>query len=175
MKERQLDAVCELVKSIHNSYNVIYFNDPQGSNQAWNFTLFDVAGSDKIDEYNEFYTFGQGDDQKFDEVINWGFFSYYNNPLIPKEIAEQIQKFNVWEFNAVDFSTIQSKKCIILGNKHAIEPTTRCMYYNDKRTAKEFKDLCIELRVLILEWLKDYGIEDLNISMSHHNLSKRQV
>jgi len=167
LKEKQLDAVCDLVKEIHASYNLVFLNS-EGNGRNYYFTIFDIAVSPEFDHGGKFFTFGQGEDQNFDDVVNWKFFGYYSNPLIPKSIADALKKFNVKHWNSIEYSKIQNTKCNIMGKVGVIEGDRSCMYYDDKLTVREFKSHCYMLRSSIEDWLYKYGIKDLNLSSSHH-------
>lgn len=165
-KEKQLDAVCDLVREIHNGYNLVLVNKEGKPTTYW-MTLFDIAVSKDFDGPFNFYTFSQGENQKLEDVLNWRFFSYYNNPLIPKGIAEQLSKFNIRFWKSVRYSEIKNSS-IIMGRKGSIDDEWYCMYYEDKKTARDFKSCCYLLKDAIDEWLSDARIKDLNLSHSHH-------
>lgn len=178
----QMQAFWELVKSIHNCYNIFHFytKDKGAETSHWQ-TLIDIAESKDFNQNILFYTFCEEDEsrfpqraeniieyQKLNEIINWDFYKFYNNPMIPKPIAKVLQKFNIANWTAKEYNEIKKTDCVIMGRKFLVDDKTRCLYYNDKLTLKEFQNNCKELKTVIEEWAKNNGIEDLNISISHH-------
>lgn len=89
---------------------------------------------------------------------------------MPRPIAIQLQKFNIWRTQkTVSYGDVKKTKCIIIGRKQTIPDSATCFYITegDLKSGIEFRQATIELRDSIIEWAKKYKLDDLNITPSH--------
>lgn len=179
-RENQLNEVCDLIKQINGSYNVVHIKNADQDTRWW-YTLFDIAEMKTPINNGNFYTWGLNTDdglrqdtdifpsETLADILDWNFLTYHNNPMIPINIAKVLKKFNILKWKSKLYSEVQKEKeYVIIGRKINITPTTPCHFYEDKKTWKEFKNTVDELKREILKWGKDNGIDDLNVSVSHH-------
>jgi len=178
LKQRQLDVVCGLVEEIQKSFNIYHLKHESKLHlmqSEWK-TVMDISLMPEFDRgYEKLYFFGQDDDDKINEVVNWNFYDkYYSNPLLPKKIAINLKLFNKTHWRTVKYESISKDNCIIIGCKGVIRSDTSCFYIPDSQieTCKGFKKASIDLRKSIEDWFKSNGIKDLNFTTSHQYKDK---
>jgi len=94
------------------------------------------------------------------------FLRYGSNPFLPKKIAEEIRKFG-FASNNIDIN--KTAQFIYVYVSDSLFPPDPCMVTEGYTHFSVYKDLesyvkqIIHLKKVITEWLKDYGIDDLNI------------
>lgn len=175
LRQKQLEVVCGLVEEMQGNFNLYVFNTSklQTTKTQW-LTLLDISEMQRFDkDFGNFYFFGEEENDYFkkeEERINWNFYSkYYANPLLPKRIAERLRRLNISQWSSIPFGEIRNSACIIIGRKGVYTDSTPCLYIRDSplKTCNGFKATVLELRIEIEDWLKFYGIKDLNITKSH--------
>jgi hypothetical protein len=194
LREKQLQVVCDLINHINTEWNDFELKNVSNPFRMGGSNLFDIAEVSQVTEDTNFYTFsaenedrfypsrriidsGKYDpkDQTFNEIIFWDFFSFHNHPLLPISIARVLKKFSISSWSGEkNYGEVQKEdKYVVMGNKMQRDNRTRCLFYNDMRTWKEFVTLCKELKTVIIEWGKKNGLDDMNISHSHNFISNK--
>ena len=170
LAHKQLDAICELVKEIQNTVNVFSFNKNGSLGGFKAASLFDVPEMSEFGgEFDRVYfLFKEKSDSP--DTITWDFYpKFYSNPLLPKSIAQKLSPFNLFHWSTKAYGEIKNGDNFIIIGGAGIGVETRCVYIKGSsiETCKGFKTAVIELRESIEGWLKNYGVDDLNITTSH--------
>ncbi len=191
-REKQLQVVCDLIKQINDEWNHFTFKNVEHTplRAGWG-NIFDLAEFPEINENIDFYTFAEEDegrfyqdrgivgsgmydseDQRFDDIIAAESFRFHNNPLLPITIAQVLKKFSLTDTIIAGNKTLREirkeDKYVIMGKKKRQDDNTICYYYNDKRRWKDYINICKALKKAILQWGEKYGLDDLNITISHN-------
>ena len=174
LRNKQLDTVYELVKQIQQKdFHYLWLTNLANNNSIpiTIATILDIAEMREFDEYEKLYFWGIDTEQPGIELHSWSFFfNFYSHPFLPRSIAIQLQKFNIWRNQEIiSYEEVKKTKCIIIGRKQVIPNTATCFYITegDLKSSKEFKQAAIDLRDSIIEWAKKYNLDDLNITPSH--------
>jgi hypothetical protein len=171
IKQKQLDVICTLVEEIQNEPNLYFFNNPGELPTSHWYTLIDIVEISVLEDNNQrLYLFGN-DINDPDDVRYWKFFlKYYSNPLLPKKIADSLKPFNITHWQTVKYSEIENEKSIIIGRKKRFDFETPCFFIPDSpiMTIKGYRKAASDLKSSIEDWLKSYGIKDLNITTSQY-------
>lgn len=175
LKNNQLKVVADLVRQIQQEDFLYLTLNGFGTNIKKNHiaTIFDIADIELFDESKQLYFWQVDSDEELNSLINWSFyFKFYSNPFLPKSIALKLREFNTWQITNVIFKkTLEIEKYIAIGRKRTFNENSSYYFYTRGKmaTGKEFRQICNELRQSILDWAKEYGIDDINITNSHAN------
>ncbi len=165
--QKQLSVVTELVTEMSNTVlsNMLYETkiDPYGNDRiiCTGFTL-------------SFYEISLGFDYKKFDIIYvksnniencFPFLRFRRNPLLPINIAKQLEKlYRPLQYTfAFDEKKFPKNYVFLYSNLIQKEDFSRDWVYVFYEEPSKFSEDCKQLRKSITNWLKDYGAEDINI------------
>ncbi len=169
---KQLEVVLDLIKQIHADFNTMSFK-----NTTVVATLFDIAEMEDFEHKQNVY-FLEVDPYDIMEgniYKRWDFYlKFYTNPLLPRSIADVLNKFNINNAQTIAYSQTNSDKDVYIGSPGTIDKDTRCLFHacTDMEKAADFKNAAKALKLAIVTWLNKYGVNDVNITTSHHFVKK---
>lgn len=176
-KEKQLDVVINLIDCIHIDKNCFIdcnqYTKPITYIHPLN--IFEISDNrffnDTKNDDRELYFFNNGDNPT---ALRWGFFNdFYTNPCLPNKIAIELYKFKLPQIELAQkmcskLKVVSQKDCVVIGNIGVENEDAEVFSVNGfdskLKTVRDFKEACSQLNTEIIEWLRKYGIKDLNIT-----------
>lgn len=187
IESKQIDVVTELVKHIETSFiqtDLIHRRGQEWSNIGSNFDARNIFGlteesfEDDVDTCKIIF--------RYDVHNPISYYNYVLNPLLPKKIADKLYELQAYESKDVLIDSLQGYYFIfkdwtrvvnqsveqdsilehggdVPESKKPINPIG--FYYTDGplKDWKSFKKYNNELYAIIVEWLNDHGVEDVNV------------
>ena len=178
---KQLDKVTELIDYINNHKIDFLFGGSSGNMFGGNLiqmSLFEIKNMD-FDDNNYLYSpiYFDRETKGIIDISN-----YVNNPLIPKDISEELKNFQSWMGKAIYLSDIE-KDCLESDEIFAVIISTKidgnftlfnksdkdenvyiaygafaCIDWNN------FKECSSNLKKSITNWLAKYNIDEIKIN-----------
>ena len=165
LRQKQLEVVLDFINSIHNSKNRIEIHMPNNKRLTSIdlFSIFDLVEYSSLTNVEEIYFFNE-------DFLNWAFLKeYLTNPLLPKTIVNVLKKFQLKDKTDYERHFVFNKNAVIIGNVETPMPNTPIFYVtnfeNYLNSISDLKQNVIELKKVIMEWLKEYGINDVNLNI----------
>jgi len=127
------------------------------------YSIFEMVEQQAFQKNTQLYFYYPDGDN-----LKWKFYTtFYTHPLLPNTIAQALRKFNIDNKKAYIRSSVFNQEGIIIGNVVDPIPGSHIFYVVDfdhtLDTTIGFKKAVLELKASIVDWLEDYGIEDINL------------
>lgn len=187
IESKQIDAVTELVEHIETTFirtDLIHRDEAGWSNIGSRLDARNIFGLTEENFLEDFDTckivF------RYEEHNPISYYNYVLNPLLPKKIADKLYELQVYESNDVMIDSLQGYYFIfrdwtrvvkqfaeqdsilehggeVSFNKKRVSPEG--FYYTDGplKNWKSFKKYNKELYYIVVKWLNDHGVEDVNV------------
>lgn len=172
-QERQLEVVLQLLESVHASKNFIEIMNVQIAKPTLggtiaithplrlnhNYSIFEMIVLPEFSQELPLYFHPSMEDGG--EGIAWDFYTKFQaNPLLPRSIASRLKVFE--HVKGALHKQSMGESAVILfadkGNTFYVEKSFPML-----KTTTSFKSAVIELRRSMIDWMKSYGIKDVNL------------
>ncbi len=178
---KQLEKVTDLIDFINNHKIGFLFGRSGGNMYSGDFiemSIFEVKNMEFND--TEFLSSRILLDENTNGVIDIS--SFVNNPLIPKEISDELKNFSSWMSTAIYISDIEkdckeSSELTAIVIKSNVKNSPHIFNKNEKEKPlyfvygafscldwNNFKECSLSLERSIRNWLKKYNIDDINLN-----------